>query len=271
MTDRLDLHELIHQLTHPHTHREPYSYDDGRTTYTLGHTTHQPSLIDQIWGTVGTRGQGGEVGATTPTSKPTANLDAIDCAADIDLAAARWLRDLGEDDPHDTIGCIRRLHALTASVDHCARPNAHRDHGRVTCCTFHAIEADVRSWWVRARVLTGWETASVRINGTCPLCGEHGTVRVRYSAQLATCTNGTCRETWDEYSVGILAEHIRLEAQAEQFTPAPAPTRCRPMSDDELPQLELLPHRVTCPVCGSWSCVKVLDMPVRSLRRRVAG
>jgi hypothetical protein len=43
------------------------------------------------------------------------------------------------------------------------------------------------------------------------------------------------------------------------------------MSDDELPQLELLPHRVTCPVCGSWSCVKVLDMPVRSLRRRVAG
>lgn len=273
MTDRLDLHQLVHQLTEPHQHREPYEYehlnDGGSTTrYQLGHITHQPSLLDQVWGTVGTRGQGGEVGATAPTSKPSANLDAIDCAATIDLEAARWIRDLGEDDPLDTAGCIRRLHALTASVDRCHRGGPTRtDTGRVDCCPWHAIEVDVRSWWVRARVLTGWDTAAVRLDGTCPLCGEHGSVRVRYSSQLATCT--VCRETWDEASIGMLAEHIRMEAEAERFAPSPAssPVVCRPMSDLEADDLRLLPHQVTCPDCGSWSCVKVLDMPVRRLRR----
>ncbi len=268
MTTRLDLHDLVHQLTNWHTHREPFEYhlEHGATStrYATNHLTQQPPLIAQVWGSVTPASQGGEVGAATPTSKPTANLDAIDCAADIDRQAARWVRDLGEDDPLDTIGCIRRLHGLTASVERCARAGARRtEAGRVDCCAWHAIEVDVRSWWTRARVLTGWDTAARRLHGTCPLCGTRDAVRVRFSAGVATCTS--CREWWDEETIGMLAEHIRLEGEAERFAPAPPPVACRELDDEGA-----IARMMLCPDCGSRRCVKAQDQVVKPLSRRRA-
>lgn len=270
---RLSMAEHIHELTAWHTHREPYEYDadhdNGSTThYVSDHVTHQPPLIEQVWGTAGQRGQGGEVGAMTPSSKPAANLDAIDCAATIDIEAARWIRDLGEDDPQDTLGCIRRLHGLTASVHHCDRAAGRAGQD---CCTYHAIEVSVRSWWVRARVLTGWDTAAVKLSGTCPLCGEKGTVKVRYSSGLGSCTN--CHESWDAETIGILAEHMRAEAEADRFLPVVEPAQCAEVDDDgDVARIML------CPDCGSRRCVKAQDQTVGRLpdeaergRRRAEG
>ncbi len=258
MTDtRLDLHAYITQLTRWHTHREPRSYDDGGTRWTDDHITQQPPLIDQVLGTVGTRGQGGEIGTTAPTSKPTANLDAIDCGIRIDLAAARWIRDLGEDDPGDTIACVLQLHGLTASVHRCTRTTGRRG---LDCCTWHAIEVDVRSWWIQARVLSGWETASRRLDGTCPLCGVRGDVRVRYSSGVGTCM--ACHEVWGPDTIGLLADHMRAEAEEERFVPKPGPVLCRPVEGElEWPLFRMM----LCPDCGSSRCVKAQEQPVGRL------
>lgn len=267
MNRRLTLPELVHELTAWHTHREPYEYDahhqNGSTThYTADHVTHQPPLLTQLDRSITPSGQGGEVGAGAPGSRPTANLDAIAAACDIDLEAARWIRDMGEDDPQDTIGCIRRLHGLTASVHRCDRAagRAGRD-----CCTYHAVEVSVRSWWVRARVLTGWDTKARKLDGTCPLCGERGTVQVRLSSGLGACTS--CHETWDGETIGILAEHMRAEAEAERFLPKPTPVVCADAADDGQVSRIML-----CPDCGSRRCVKAQEQTVGRLHNhRSAG
>lgn len=259
-TRRLSMAEHVHELTAWHKHREPYEYDaehaNGSTThYTADHVTDQPPLLTQLDQSISPSGQGGEVGAAAPGSRPTANLDAIAAACDIDLAAARWVRDLGEDDPQNTIGLILRLHGLSASVHRCDRAAGRA--GRA-CCTYHQLEVDVRSWWVRARVLTGWDTKARKLDGTCPLCGERGTVQVRLSSGLGACTS--CHETWDAETIGILAEHMRAEAEAERFLPRPDPLQCAEVEDDDEVARIML-----CPDCGSRRCVKAQEQTVGRL------
>lgn len=267
MTARMDLHDYIRELTERHTHREPYEYeqDDGHgnaTRYNTHHTTTHPPLITQLWGSTTPAGQGGEIGAAAPSSRPAASLDAIDAAARIDLAAARWLKDFGEDDDDDTIQVIRRIYALTPTVHRCSRASGR--HG-TDCCTYHAIEVAARSWWVQARVLTGWDTPARKLAGTCPLCAHYGTVLVRFSSSLATCTE--CHEAWDEYTIGMLAEHIRLEAESERFTPPPPDNECRCIWPQDLQVGRIM----LCPDCGSRYCIKTQDLIVTTLPNHQAS
>lgn len=260
MTERLELHEVVHQLTEWHTHREPFDFDmehasGSSTKYHSHHVTQQPPLIEQVWGTAGTRGQGGEVGAMTPSSKPAANIDALDCASRIDQGAAHRLKALGvAKQPRDSLAAIRLLHGMSADAERCTNFGARK----ATCCSYHAIESDMRGWWASARVLTGWDTSAQRLNGTCPLCGVLGSVRVRFTAGVATCTE--CYETWDEGSIGLLADHMRLEGEAERFARETGPTPCEEVAgDDEVARIML------CPDCGSRRCVKAQDTTVSRL------
>lgn len=266
MIRRLDLTDYVTELTAWHKHREPYEYDaehgNGSSThYKSDHVTDQPPLLTQLDQSITPAGQGGEVGAAAPGSRPTANLDAIAAACDIDLEAARWVRDLGEDDPQDTIGLILRLHGLTASVHRCSRGSGRAG---LECCTFHAIEVSVRSWWVRARVLTGWDTKARKLDGTCPLCGVRGCVQVRLSSGLGACTN--CHETWDQETIGILAEHMRAEAETERFLVPPEPMICQDLDDDDDVARIML-----CPDCGSRRCVKAQEQIVTRLHNHRRG
>lgn len=210
MTDyRLDIHDLVDELTRSRTHRERYSLRESGTTWTRDHLTSVPSLIDQLQtATPASAGDGAPTGGYR--SRPAAWLEALDTLVHIDLAAAHWVRDLGEDDPGDTGACIQLLHGLHASAPHCGRRAPRRDDaGKVICCTAHAIEADVRQWWTQARVITGWDSTAWRPANTCPMCGERGALRVRFSTQSAFCVQ--CRTTWDETQIGLLADHIRHE------------------------------------------------------------
>jgi hypothetical protein len=274
MTERLELHEIVHQLTEWHSHREPFDFEmehasGSSTKYHSHHVTHQPPLIEQVWGTAGTRGQGGEVGAMTPSSKPAANIDALDCASRIDNAAARRLESLGvARAPRDSMAAIRLLHGLTASVDRCTSRSSNR---KVECCAFHAIDSEMRGWWSSARVLTGWDTGARRLSGTCPLCGTLGSVRVRFSAGVATCVE--CYEVWDSESIGLLADHMRMEGEAERFAKDTGPTPCLEVTDDDEVARIML-----CPDCGSRRCAKAQEQTVQRLpdeaerdRLRAAG
>lgn len=269
---RLDMGDYVHELTETTIHREAMSIvktfpNGSTTTYDTVHETINPPLIAQLWGSVTPSSQGGEVGVAHPSSRPAASLDAIDAAARIDLKANLWITDLGETAPLDTMAAVRRLNGLAADTDRCGRSAGKAGH---PCCTFHAIEVDVRSWWVTARVLTGWDSQTWKPNATCPLCGERRTVSIRLSSQIASCT--ACHETWDPDTIQLLAEHIRLEAEEGRFRTPPTPVQCHDVEDDDHVWRIML-----CPDCGSRKCVKAQALTVgpltshRNVRRRHAA
>lgn len=215
MTD-LDVVDMLVELTRPHTHAESYtvttrpagSAEVGvlpSTVWTRRHRTRVPSLIYQLQH-ASPSGEGlGRSGAYE--SRPVVRVEALDTLVRIDHAAARWVRDLGEDDPGTTEACVQLLGSLLVSADRCRRRSPARDR---RCCTAHAIEADVRRWWAQARVATGWDTPPWRPDATCPVCGVRGGLRVRLEARSALCVE--CHETWDAGSYQALAEHVRVEA-----------------------------------------------------------
>lgn len=216
-TPQLDIHDMVEELTRTHTHREPYLRRTNGTTWTAGHVTNVPALINQLLGAT-PASQGSDSGSTSFGSRPAARIEAIDTLMLIDDEASRWVRDLGEDDPGDTLdkatgrpirgsgtrACITMLHGLHASAEHCGS-----DRGTRGCCTKHSIEHAVRRWWHQARIASGWDSPSWRPNNTCPVCEQRQSLRVNLIAQTAMCIE--CREVWTPEEIGLLAEWIRAE------------------------------------------------------------
>lgn len=195
-----DLNDYITALCDATIHLEAFQIllrnRDGSSTWvTQRHRTTNPSLLEQLWSTV-VASNSTESGVRAFASKPAARIDSIDVANDIDREAFDWLTRLGRrpDSMTDTIAAVRLIGALARSQD----DQMQRD-----------ILHDVRSWWIRARVLTGWDSPAWRPDNTCPLCGAKGGLRVRLEARTATCVE--CREAWDAGSIGLLADHIRAE------------------------------------------------------------
>ena len=269
MSKGLTLQDYVTELCTPVTHREHYTRqqhnNDGTTTWIGGdHTTHNAALITQLWDAVEASGSSEKGARAAFVSKPTARIEALDAGVRIDLAASRWVRDLGEDDPQDTIGCILRLNGLAASTHNCRHKPKRNKSGTITCCTFHAIESDVRSWWVQARILTGWDQPAWQPDNTCPLCGIKGGLRVRVEEKLATCTK--CHESWDDTTIGLLADHIRHESTSREPVSSTKPWCWCPW-----PQELVIARAGTCPDCGSWYCDKALDQIVTKLVRHAAS
>lgn len=250
---RPDLADIITELTTTHTHREPYTIRTTNGWETRHHTTRVPSLIQQLWDNDTPSAAAEEGPRPGYKSKPAARLDALDTATRIDLDASAWIRDLGEDDHHtDTAACIRQLWSLAVSADDSTR---------------REVETDIRRWWTRARIVTGWDSPAWQPDATCPSCAERGTLRIRLSDQIGMCTNDACRAVWEPDVIGLLADHIRAEsaagravrdAQDSCWCPIPAP----PVDD--------LGH--LCPRCGSWACTHALGARmVTALRGRIGA
>lgn len=234
-----ELADYVHELTETHRHAEHYQVRHGKTWHGQNHYTRVPSLLAQLWANDIPSGSTEDGARPGYASKPAARLDALDAAARIDLEAARWVRDLGEDDHHtDTAATVRQLHGLAASAP---------------VETRRAIEHDVRRWWIRARIVTGWDSAPWTPDTTCPQCTERGTLKVRLTEQLASCTNDACGAVWDQASIGLLADHIRTETEAERAPrPVPGPCVC-PWPKPIVPDLSQM-----CRRCGSARCAHAL-------------
>lgn len=200
-----DLTDYVTALTEPTRHDEPYTIisrnsDGTRTTYTRRHTTTSPSLLEQlhsaIYSTTAEEGRRAEF-----ASKPSARLDAIDISQRIETEVHAWLRRLDLDMPtkHDQYGPIPDIPAGLRRA--AANVPAGKDRKKLT--------RDVRSWWIAARTITGWDSPTFQPNNTCPLCGARGGLRLRFDAATGICIE--CGEGWDETTIGLLAEHIRIE------------------------------------------------------------
>lgn len=193
----MELLDYVRELCSPHQHREHYQVRRGQTWYGQDHVTRMPALLDQLAYAppmLGAETHGGYA------SRPAASLESVDTLVRIDLAASRWIRDLGEDDgkpngePLDTVACVRRLGALAVSQPAVTRT---------------AITADVRRWWTWARIATGWDSPAWKPDNTCPLCGVRGSLRVKLADAIGWCNE--CHETWGRETIALLADHIRTE------------------------------------------------------------
>lgn len=201
----LDVLDMVAELTRPHVHAEHYSVPVGGTIFGRRHHTRVPSLLHQLQH-ASPSGEG--LGRSAAyESRPAARVEALDTLVRIDLAAARWVRELGEDDPGSTAACVRLLGSLLPSADRCKRMSVNRDRD---CCSAHAIEHDIRRWYAQARVVTGWDIPPWRPDATCPNCAVRGGLRVRLEDRTAVCAE--CHETWDSTTYQQLAEHVRTEA-----------------------------------------------------------
>jgi hypothetical protein len=240
MTQARDIHDMVEELTRTHRHREPYTVRENGTTWTQNHQIRVPALLTQLTANDIPSTAAEEGPRPAFASRPAARLDALDIATRIDLQAARWVRDLGEDDHHlDTAATIRQLHGLHASADH---------------DTQRAIERDVRTWWLQARIITGWDSPAWTPDATCPVCTERGTIRIRLADHIGMCTNDACRTTWDTTNIGLLADHIRAETDDDRpAVTGPTPCWC-PVPMPAVPDLV---HQ--CRRCGSTRCWHALS------------
>lgn len=249
----LQLADYVHELTDWHNHREPYTVRGlagGIASRT--HAIRVPSLLTQLWQNDIPSQAAGDGPRPGFQSKPVARLEALDAAVRIDLEAARWIRDLGEDDHHtDTAATIRQLHGLTPSCDPVQR---------------RAIEHDVRRWWTQARIVTGWDSPAWSPDNTCPQCGDRGSLKIRLGEHIGMCTQDNCWATWDEATIGLLADHIREESEAEsEPRSGVGPCWC-PLPKPDVPDLQ---HQ--CRGCGSVRCRHALGARLLAELRRATS
>ena len=197
-TRRPDLLAMIHELTQPTHHREHYI----RKRKPRYHVTSNPPLLAQLDESALPSNTRIDGAGSIAGSRPAANVDAIDTANRIHHDAHAWLQRYLLATTGDTIDLVRRLGPTATAEGHCHQPKP-----RIGCCLHH----DITRWWTWARITTGWDQPPFQPHNTCPHCGVLGSIRIRLHEHLATCTNDTCRATWNQDTIGILAQHIRTE------------------------------------------------------------
>lgn len=194
----LALADAIDALTRPRTHREPYTILTGAATpIQRHHVTEVASLLDQLAALVEPSGSTG-AGHRVPASNPAARLEAIDTLMQIDTEATHWATLLGIRERFQLAETLRSLVGGMTSMDA-------DDGDRVK------LAKNAETWVTWAMVATGWEIPAFRPDNTCPLCAERGTLRIRVGDGTARAACLGCRQTWEWDSIGLLAEHIRLE------------------------------------------------------------
>jgi hypothetical protein len=186
----------VTELVDSRTHTEPYRTVDSRTRKVrwMAHRTAQPSLLDQLRRQVGRAGASeGEGGSGKPGSRSPLNEDALDRLMAVEAASAWWTSVRLRRDLRETVEENLRLlvGASTRMDDHELRD----------------LAADIRRWHTWVATLTGWRSPPWRPHIPCPLCARMGTLRVKLDEKRATCLG--CGEAWDEYTIGLLADHIR--------------------------------------------------------------
>jgi hypothetical protein len=250
--EHLDVQDMVEELSLPHVHREHYELDlvAGGPRWGLNHTTRVPSLLAQLEHSMPSS-QGESSGARGFESRPAARLEALDALIRIDKDVADWcvVLDPSRAVPASTAEAVVRLGSLMPRVERCHRARPLRKDRAIVCCPWHRVESDIRSWWAQARILAGWDSPAWQPHASCPLCGKSGSLRIRLSANVGTCTS--CRETWDPSTIGVLAEHIRVEAFRRSSDRRVEPCWCPwPTPVDRMGPL--------CPRCGSARCHRAI-------------
>lgn len=250
---KIDLADLVAELTRPHTNRTRYEVRGrGRSVRSKYNQVKVPSLLHQLEHAVPqiTRDERSTAGYE---SRPTAHLEALDTLMNIDQEVTLRLEQLGKPTAGRPGQNARTLNGeVTARV---RRVYGSLPELRTVDPKFaRELERDLRRWHAQARVVTGWDTPPWRPDSTCPMCDERRTLRVRWHEEVGMCTH--CFDTWDSTTIGLLADHVRLEAEfsrSKRITTVPACWCPLPMPQPTTLRL--------CPACGSARCHRALTLP----------
>lgn len=211
MTDLLlDIAETADELTNPRRHVERIQ-DVDKHRHRRESAIRRvwiavlPSLLDELAQAVVPGEAYIEDEATRGTfeSRPAARLDAIDRLLAIEAGAAAWCQRSGLQLRDKPAGNIRAMVG--------AAPTIGSDNQT-------QLLADLRAWRTWAATVTGWERPPDAPRATCLHCAALNTLRVRLDRQTACCM--ACGAWWDNTTVGLLAEHIRITAERAPDTKA---------------------------------------------------
>lgn len=192
-------------LTEPHSHRERYEVWTGSRHRKIHyHVTPQHGLLTQLYRAVlPTSTSTDEPGSTIPGSRPPLDVEALSRHDQISTAAAGWCRTLRLKIRVTPESNIRAIVSNLTKLD--------EDQQR-------RLLADLRRWTGWCRVYLGLEHIR-RIPGVrCPLtdCTQLGTLRINLTTSHGLCT--TCGATWGNDTIGVLAEHIKINRTAERMS-----------------------------------------------------
>lgn len=198
--DRAEQRELlgrvrdrIAEMTKPKTTRTEQWVPtaDGSKLVPQVHQVEHPSLLDQLRMGISQTTAGG---ASAAGSRPPANLELIDALQLVRREVHGWVT-------HD---CQQNL---TGSIEGDLTVVADRA-GTFDRDSLVDLDRDVQRWWGRARIATTWDTPPLQPFVPCMACNARGKLRVRVTPLVAVCLE--CGATWDESTIGVLGNHIRL-------------------------------------------------------------
>jgi hypothetical protein len=194
-------------------HREHYTTDlIAGTRWSRNHTTRVPSLLAQLEHSMPSS-QGESSGARGFESRPAARLEALDALIRIDRDSADWCVVLDPDRavPSSTAGGVVRLGSLLPRVERChrAKAGAEGPGDRLLSVASGGVGHPVV---VGAGPDPGWVGfAGVAAARVVPAVWD-SRGRCGSGCRRTWGRARTCRETWDPSTIGVLAEHIRVEA-----------------------------------------------------------
>jgi hypothetical protein len=200
-----DIADTADALTDSYTHIEPIHTTDRHRNRRLTHlhTVRLPGLLTQLHDLFEPGATQDDNARAIPASKPPLNLEAINTHTVIVLAVTRWCWSL-QINLRDTVESnIRALVGASATLD---------------SDTQAALLTELHTWHRRAAILTRWQTPPYRPAATCPHCGSRNTIVVNLDRREAFCNGSnageSCGAWWDPGTIGVLADHVRLETSA---------------------------------------------------------
>lgn len=201
-----DLADNVRELTQYYRHQEPrpnvWSEQGNKRHFPPWVSWHAP-LLTQLHQAV-YEGRSGEIiggRAKGVTLSAPARLDVLAQLDAIRRGVTAWQHRLGLGSRGNLLADVRALVGGAANADDETRER---------------LAGDVDRWRLSCLTLAGWRT-SFRPNAPCPHCdqmpgavdGKPVGLRVRLDKSTASCMTEDCGATWNQWTIGILAEHVR--------------------------------------------------------------
>lgn len=180
---------------------------EGQRLVARAQTIEHPPLIEQLHDSIVGSTAGVNASAGGFESRPTLNIEALDALVQIERESRFWVEAITNEPA--AMSVVQLVDTLAEKVTLFDRDD------------LRSIDQDVLKMWGRARIVTTWDSEPLKPHAPCMNCDVRGKLRVDVVANVAACLH--CGAAWDQTTIGILGEHIRIALDAEPLRRPPGP------------------------------------------------